>query len=163
MEHVTGLLALCAVTVLTACMASLPETARSGPATVRTMGSDQPPVDPTSRPIVRIDQPIQRLGPAVSLNRSPVLDAALSMQSNAAIIMFLLQHPGDPFAEMARDHLNARQTPDSAEALQAAAGANAALVGAFDAARLEKSDAAWAAFLARYGDSPLAAEVPYFR
>lgn len=163
MEHVTGFLALCIVSVLTACMATLPDSARSGPATVRTMGSDQPPVDPTSRPIVSIDQPIQRVGPAVSRDRSPVLDDALSKQSNAAIIMFLLQHPGDGFADMARTHLQARRTPDSPEAVQAAAGADAALVAAFDAARLGGSDAAWADFLARYGDSPLAAEVPYFR
>ncbi len=163
MEHVTGFLALGIISVLTACMATLPDSARSGPSTVRTMGSDQPPVAPTPRPIVSIDQPIQRMEPPISLERSPVLDAALSKQSNAAIIMFLLQHPGDRFTEMARDHLNARRTPDSPAAQQAAAGPDTALVAAFDAARLEKSDAAWAEFLARYGDSPLAAEVPFFR
>ncbi len=99
----------------------------------------------------------------MSRDRSPVLDRALGANSNAAIIMFLLKRPGDPFAEMARIHLNARQSPDTPQALQSAAGGDADLVAAFDAARLAQSDAAWAAFLARYGDTPLAAEVPRFR
>lgn len=169
MEQVTGFVVLCVLTVLTACVATLPGGARAGSdrqvwgnggsdPVARLQTSTTPPP-----PVVRVDQPLQPLGPPTSRVRSPVLDQALSANSNAAIIMFLLRNPGDPFTDQAVISLNARRTPDSAQALQAAAGGDAALVGAFDAARLANTDAAWVDFLARHGGSPLAAMVPLFR
>ena len=158
MEQVAGLMVLVTLTALTACVATVPYGATAGP---QTTGRFATVPDPT--PIVAVDQPIQRPGPPISRERSLVLDTAFQANSNAAIIMFLLNNPGDRFAPMARTNLNARQTPDTPQALQAAAGANADMVAAFDAARLSRSDAAWNAFLARYGDSPLAAEVANFR
>lgn len=107
--------------------------------------------------------PVDQSGPPVSRVRSPVLDQALSANSSAALIMFLLQNPDDPFAEQARTYLRARPTPDTAAALQKAAGSQAPVVAAFDAARLSGTDAAWAAFLSRYPGHPLAAQVPLFR
>lgn len=116
----------------------------------------------TLLPLVPIDQPSPP-GPPGSRERSPVLDQALSAHSSAALIMFLLRHPGDPFAEQARTYLKARRVPDDPEALRAAAGSESGVVAAFDTARLAGTDAAWAEFLARHGDHPLAAEVPRFR
>jgi hypothetical protein len=159
MEHVAGLLVLCTLTVLTACVAALPGGAHAGAQIFNTVPSHPTP----PRPVVTVDQPLQPEGPTVSRERSPVLDTALSANSNAAIIMFLLKHPGDRFSEMARINLKARRLPDSPQALQAAAGGDADLVAAFDAARLANTDATWSDFLARYGETPLAAEVPNFR
>jgi hypothetical protein len=159
MEHVAGLLVLCMLTVLTACAAALPDGALAGAQIVKTMPTDPGP----RKSVVAVDQPLQPLEPPISRERSLVLDTAFSANSNAAIIVFLLKHPGDRFSEMARISLRARRTPDSAQALHAAAGDDADLVAAFDAARLANSDAAWSDFLSRYGDTPLAAEVPKFR
>jgi hypothetical protein len=159
MEHVAGVALLCMLTVLTACAAALPYGAQAGAQVSNTEPSGPAP----TRHVVAVDQPLAPEGPVVSRERSPVLDTALFANSNAAIIVFLLKNPGDRFSEMARINLRARSIPDSAEALQAAAGGDADLVAAFDAARLTNSDAAWSDFLTRYGDTPLAAEVPKFR
>lgn len=102
-------------------------------------------------------------GPPISRERSPVLDQALAANSSAALIMFLIEHPGDPFVEQARSYLRARPLPDTDVALRAAAGAQAPVVAAFDAARRMGTDMAWTDFLAKYGTHQLAVEVSHFR
>lgn len=102
-------------------------------------------------------------GPPGSRVRNPVLDQALAANSSAALIMFLWRHPEDAFAEDARSYLRNRPRPDSTAALRAAAGADAPAVAAFDAARLAGTPEAWQQLLARFGDTPLARQVPYFR
>lgn len=102
-------------------------------------------------------------GPPISRERSPVLDEALAANSSAALIMFLIEHPGDPFVEQARAYLRLRPLPDTDDDLRAAAGAQAPVVAAFDAARRVGTDNAWTDFLARYGEHELAGEVPHFR
>lgn len=102
-------------------------------------------------------------GPPISRERSPVLDQALAANSSAALIMFLIEHPGDPFVEQARSYLRARSLPDTDVALRSAAGAQAPVVAAFDAARRLSTDFAWTDFLAKYGTHRLAVEVSHFR
>lgn len=107
--------------------------------------------------------PIDQKGPPGQRVRSPVLDQALAANSSAALIMFLWHHPDDAFAEDARSYLRNRPDPDPPAAIRAAAGAEAPAVAAFDAARRAGSAAAWQAFLAQYGATPLARQVPFFR
>lgn len=53
-----------------------------------------PKAQEKTMPLVPVDQQ----GPPGSRVRSPVLDQALAANSNAALIMFLLKYPDDPFA-----------------------------------------------------------------
>lgn len=82
--------------------------------------------------------------------------------SNAALILFLIQHRDDPALASVRDVLAHRSQPDSPAVLSATAGPDAAVVGAFDTARLAGTAAARQDFLARYPDHVLASEVPFF-
>ena len=102
-------------------------------------------------------------GAPISRERSVALDQVLAANSSAALIMFLIKNPDDPFAEQARVYLRARLAADSEAKLRAAAGSQTPVVAAFDTARLQGTKGAWDAFLARYGDHPLSAEVDHFR
>ncbi len=154
MIHMLVSVPLAIVTALAACTDANPQWALPTSALSK-------PIAPQERamPVHRVDQ----TSPPGSRVRSPALDQALSANSNAALIMFLLKRPGDPFLKDARTHLKARLIPDNPAALHAAAGAQADVVAAFDAARLTGTDAAWTGFLARYKASPLADEVANFR
>lgn len=86
---------------------------------------------------------------------------AVAAGSNAALIQFLARHPQAPEAPAARDRLAARLTPDAPGAAEAAAGSNAALVQAFDTARLAGAGAL-RDFARRYAGDPLAEEALRF-
>ena len=88
--------------------------------------------------------------------------AALADGSSTALIEFLARHPGDPNAVRVRAALSAHGKAD-APARIAAAGGDAQIVAAFDAARRAGTDQAWDAFVARYGDHPLTAEAERWR
>ena len=81
---------------------------------------------------------------------------ALADGSNAALIMILARHPGTPEAGVALAALAGRGGPDPAAVTRAVAGADAGVVAAFDAARLNGTAAAWQGFLAAHGSHPLA-------
>ncbi|MBP7000589.1 hypothetical protein [Amaricoccus sp.] len=72
--------------------------------------------------------------------------------TSAALILFVARHPDE--ADAARARLAARHAPDPAPA----AGPDADMIAAFDAARRSGDPAALAAFAARYPGHPLAAE-----
>ena len=94
--------------------------------------------------------------------RSRAFDQALIADSSAALIMFLIHHRDDPALASVREVLAHRSQPDSPAVLAATAGAEADVVGAFDAARLSGSASARQAFLARYPDHILARELALF-
>ncbi|MTE01079.1 hypothetical protein GIY56_12310 [Paracoccus sp. YIM 132242] len=84
--------------------------------------------------------------------------AALAAGNSAALILFLARHPADPAAPRVRAALAGRREPVTPADAMAVAGGEAAVIGAFDAARLSGTPAAWADFTAHYGSHPLAAE-----
>lgn len=88
--------------------------------------------------------------------------AALAAGSSTALIQFLARHPDNPNAPRIRAALAARTAPDDPARL-AAAGGEAEIVAAFDAARRAGTAAAWDAFAARFGDHPLVAESKAWR
>ncbi len=94
--------------------------------------------------------------------RSAAFDQALIADSNAALIMFLIHHHDDPALASVREVLAHRTKPDSPAVRAATAGAEAEVVGAFDAARLAGTASAWQGFLARYPGHILASETGYF-
>ncbi len=102
------------------------------------------------------------LAPPGQRERSPAFDQAQAARSSAALIMFLIHHRDDPALASVRDVLAHRSQPDSPAVLAATAGAEADVVGAFDAARLAGTASARQAFLARYPDHILAREVAFF-
>ncbi len=102
------------------------------------------------------------LTPPGQRERSPAFDQAQAARSSAALIMFLIHHRDDPALASVRDVLAHRRQPDSPAVLAATAGAEADVVGAFDAARLAGTASARQAFLARYPDHILAREVAFF-
>jgi len=83
--------------------------------------------------------------------------AALADGSSTALILFLARHPDNAAAPRVRAALARRTAPDAAARI-AAAGGEAEIVAAFDAARRAGTDAAWDAFAARFGSHPLVAE-----
>jgi hypothetical protein len=89
-------------------------------------------------------------------------EQAVAAGTSAGLIMFLARNPDSPRAPEIRRLLGLRGSPDSAAATAAAAGADADVVAAFDAARLAGTRAAWDAFLARHGSHPLAAQAVFF-
>lgn len=88
-------------------------------------------------------------------------EAALAAGSNAALIRFLARHGDDPQAPRIRQALAARGPDSTGQA--AAADPDAAVIAAFDAARLAGNAAAWSAFQGRYPTHPLAAEAERWR
>lgn len=102
------------------------------------------------------------LAPPGQRERSPAFDQAQAARSSAALIMFLIHHRDDPALASVREVLAHRSQPDSPAVLAATAGAEAEVVGAFDAARLSGSASARQAFLARYPGHILASEIGYF-
>ncbi len=102
------------------------------------------------------------LAPPGQRERSPAFDQAQAARSSAALILFLIHHRDDPALASVRDVLAHRSQPDSPAVLAATAGAEAEVVGAFDAARLAGTAAARQAFLTRYPDHILAREVAFF-
>lgn len=102
------------------------------------------------------------LAPPGSRARSAAFDQALMARSNAALILFLIHHRDDPALASVREVLAHRSRPDSPAVLAATAGAEAAVIGAFDAARLAGTAAARQDFLASYPGHVLASEVPFF-
>lgn len=118
MEQPAGLAALCLLILLTGCAATVSVGVPTGAAKPITL----PPHPAPTRPPVAVDQPLRPAGPVVSRQRRPLLEEALSANSNAAIIMVVLRNPGDGFADMARIHRNVRRSPDSAPALHATVG-----------------------------------------
>lgn len=88
--------------------------------------------------------------------------AALADGSSTALIQFLARHPDDPAAPRVRAALAARTAPDQPGRI-AAAGGEAEIVAAFDAARRAGTAAAWDAFTRRFGDHPLVAEAEAWR
>lgn len=107
-----------------------------------------------------LGQPIHQ--PPGQRARSAAFDQALIADSNAALIMFLIHHREDPALASVREVLAHRSQPDSAAVLASTAGPEAAVVGAFDAARLAGTASARQAFLARYPDHVLVGEVAFF-
>ena len=102
------------------------------------------------------------LTPPDQRQRSPAFDRAQVARSTTALIMFLIHNRDDPALASVRDVLAHRSQPDSPAVLAATAGAEADVVGAFDAARLAGTASARQAFLARYPDHILAREVAFF-
>lgn len=89
-------------------------------------------------------------------------DQAVAAGTSAGLIMFLARNPDTAQAPEARRLLDLRRIPDSPAVIAAAAGGDAGVVAAFDAARLAGTRAAWDMFLARHGGHPLAAQVAFF-
>ena len=85
-------------------------------------------------------------------------DQAVAAGSNAALIMFLARNPASSHAAAARAQLALRRTADASAVTGAVAGTDVSIVAAFDAARLSGDPAALIAFVAQYGNHPLAAE-----
>lgn len=85
------------------------------------------------------------------------LSQAESAGSNAALIMFLARFADSPLTVEARARLRARLQPDAAGVAEAAAGTDAGVVRAFDAARLQ-GPAGLESFIAAHASHPLAAE-----
>ncbi|MEO5614737.1 MAG: hypothetical protein ABIR04_07415 [Cypionkella sp.] len=119
-------------------------------------------LSPDPRPLPPRPLPPSPLAPSGQRERSPAFDQALAARSSAALIMFLIHHRDDPALASVRDVLAHRKRPDSPAVLAATAGAEADVVGAFDAARLAGTASARQAFLARYPDHILAHEVAFF-
>jgi hypothetical protein len=90
-----------------------------------------------------------RLDPAAVLARE--LAQAVAAGSNAALINFIARHPDAPLTDQARARLAGRPPGDGWT------GPDAAIYGAFDAARVAGPDAL-ARFARRYPSHPLAAE-----
>lgn len=88
--------------------------------------------------------------------------AALAANSSAALIQFLARHPTDPATPRVRAALAARTAPDE-PSRAAAAGGEAEIIAAFDAARRAGTADAWSAFAARYEGHPLVAEAENWR
>ncbi|EPX84499.1 hypothetical protein ruthe_02179 [Rubellimicrobium thermophilum DSM 16684] len=84
-------------------------------------------------------------------------DEASAAGSSAALILFLAREPDSPYRDEALARLEARRQPDPPGTAAALAPADAAVIEAFDAARLAGSRSAWEAFLAAHGTHPLAA------
>lgn len=84
-------------------------------------------------------------------------DQAVAAGSSAALILFLAREPDSPYRDEAFALLEARRQPDPPGTAAALAPADAAVIEAFDAARLAGSRTAWEAFLAAHGTHPLAA------
>jgi hypothetical protein len=80
--------------------------------------------------------------------------ASLDAGSNAALIGFIARHPATALAVRARETLAGRPLPDPAPGR----GPDARIHAAFDAARIEGTPEAMAAFAERYDGHPLAAE-----
>jgi hypothetical protein len=80
--------------------------------------------------------------------------ARCAMGTNAALIGFIARHPRSDLAERARAALAERPRPDPAPGR----GPDARVQAAFDAARIEGTPEAMAAFAARYDGHPLAKE-----
>ncbi|WP_112873034.1 hypothetical protein [Paracoccus endophyticus] len=90
-------------------------------------------------------------------------EAALADGSNAALILFLARHPDDASAPRIRAALAARRTPDDPAQGRAAAGGEAGVIAAFDAARLAGTPEAWQGFARRHPNHPLTAEAARWR
>jgi hypothetical protein len=91
-----------------------------------------------------------RLNPGVALARE--LAQALAEDSNAALVNFIARHPDEIMSDEARARLAARPSQPSGWS-----GPDAAIYGAFDAARLAGLEAL-AGFAQRNSGHPLAAE-----
>jgi hypothetical protein len=90
-----------------------------------------------------------RLDPAAALARE--LAQVVAVGSTAALINFIARHPDAPLTDQARARLAGRPPGDGWT------GPDAAIYGAFDAARVAGPDAL-ARFARRYPSHPLAAE-----
>lgn len=121
-----------------------------------------PVATPTPEQNLKPDPRPPPLAPPGQRARSAAFDQALIADSNAALIMFLIHHREDPALASVREVLAHRSQPDSAAVLASTAGPEAAVVGAFDAARLAGTASARQAFLARYPDHVLVGEVAFF-
>lgn len=142
-------------TAIAACVPASDGVASPRPAT----GSEQ--TDPMTSP-PNPDLSSTGRAPPGSRPRSAAFDQALMARSNAALILFLIHHRDDPALASVREVLAHRSRPDSPAVLAGTARAEAAVIGAFDAARLAGTAAAWQDFLARYPGHVLASEVPFF-
>lgn len=89
------------------------------------------------------------------------LDQAVADGSNAALLMFLSRFPDSRLAPEARADLKSREKPDAPGVAERVAESDAAVVIAFDLARLSGDPAKVAAFVARYAPHPLAQEARF--
>jgi hypothetical protein len=117
-----------------------------------------PDVNPLTRDLH--SEPLPAPVPMADPDRAQ-LDQAVAAGSNAALLMFLSRYPDSRLAPEARADLKARKAPDAPGVAERVAESDAALVIAFDRARLSGNPGEVSAFIARYAPHPLAQEARF--